>query len=180
MSREDEEKERLRWEGFAEKEGFTERKFHTDGRTAADEVEPEEHRQREDEVERDASGRVGVTVGVLEPPGEVECSGDRVDEADDQLDDDKHDAARRHGDAPVVDAVVDHEHLHACIRIHYTYMSVRAYIYTVAPPRGGEGGSFPLWVDVQKLCNMCVLSLSWNFVVSYDKYIARPSSKEPR
>ena len=50
---------------------------------------------------------------------------------------------------------------------------------TVAPP-GGKGGSFPLWVDIQKLCNMCVLSLSWNFFVSHDKYIARPSSKEPR
>jgi len=25
---------------------------------------------------------------------------------------------------------------------------------------------------------MCVLSLSWNFFVSHDKYIARPSSKE--
>ena len=47
----------------------------------------------------------------------------------------------------------------------------------VAPP---GGGSFSLWVDVQKLCNMCVLSLSWNFFVSHDKYIARPSSKEPR
>ena len=33
----------------------------------------------------------------------------------------------------------------------------------------------PLWVDVQKLCNMCVFSLSWNFFVSHDKYIARPS-----
>jgi len=37
----------------------------------------------------------------------------------------------------------------------------------VAPP--GRGGSFPLWVDVQKLRNMCVLSLSWNFFVSHDK-----------
>ena len=47
--------------------------------------------------------------------------------------------------------------------------------------RGGKGElAFPLWVDVQKLCNMCVLSLSWNFFVSHDKYIARPSSKEPR
>ena len=43
----------------------------------------------------------------------------------------------------------------------------------VAPP----GGSFPLWVDVQKLCTMCVLSLSWNFFVSHDKYIARPSEQ---
>ena len=35
----------------------------------------------------------------------------------------------------------------------------------VAPP-GGKGGSFPSMGDVQKLCNMCVLSLSWNFFVS--------------
>ena len=27
----------------------------------------------------------------------------------------------------------------------------------VAPP-GGRRGSFPLWVDVQKVCDMCVLS----------------------
>jgi len=43
----------------------------------------------------------------------------------------------------------------------------------VAPPEGGKGGSSPLWVDVQKLCNMCVLSLSWNFFVSHDKNITR-------
>ena len=43
---------------------------------------------------------------------------------------------------------------------------------SVAPPGAGE--------YVQKLCNMCVLSLSWNFFVSHDKFIARPSSKEPR
>jgi len=43
-----------------------------------------------------------------------------------------------------------------------------------------RGEASPLWVDVQKLCNMCVLSLSWNFFVSHDKYIVRPSSKEPR
>ena len=46
--------------------------------------------------------------------------------------------------------------------------------------RRGRGEASPLWVDVQKLCNMCVLSLSWNFFVSHDKYIARPSSKDPR
>ena len=45
--------------------------------------------------------------------------------------------------------------------------------------QGGRGEASPIWVDVQKLCNMYVLSLSWNFV-SHDKYIARPSSKEPR
>jgi len=46
--------------------------------------------------------------------------------------------------------------------------------------QGGRGEASPLWVDVQKLCNMCVLSLSWNFFVSHVKYTARPSSKEPR
>jgi len=65
----------------------------------------------------------------------------------------------------------------------------RKYVRGVANPRieeasgaaTGEGGKLPpLWVDVQKLCNMCVLSLSWNFFVSHDKYTARPSSKEPR
>jgi len=50
----------------------------------------------------------------------------------------------------------------------------------VAPPGGRGGEASPLWVDVQKLCNMCVLSWSWNFFVTHDKYIARPSSKEPR
>jgi len=28
---------------------------------------------------------------------------------------------------------------------------------------GGGGEASPLWVDVQKLCNMCVLLLSWTF-----------------
>ena len=43
---------------------------------------------------------------------------------------------------------------------------------TVAPPEGEgvKGEASPLLVDVQKLCNMCVLSLSWNFFVSHDKY----------
>jgi len=31
-----------------------------------------------------------------------------------------------------------------------------------------QGKLPPVWVDVQKLCNMCVLSLSWNFFVSHD------------
>jgi len=41
---------------------------------------------------------------------------------------------------------------------------------------GGRREASPLCVGVQKLCNMCALSLSWNFFVSHDKYIARPSS----
>jgi len=43
----------------------------------------------------------------------------------------------------------------------------------VAPPEGRRKLS-PLWVDVQKLCNMCVLSLSWNFFVSHDTTPYRP------
>ena len=36
--------------------------------------------------------------------------------------------------------------------------SERRFLLPVAPPeRGGKRGSFPLWVDVQKLCNMCAL-----------------------
>jgi len=45
----------------------------------------------------------------------------------------------------------------------------RGRSFKLPPPVGGR----------PKICNMCVLSLSWNFV-SHDKYIARPSSKEPR
>ena len=59
-------------------------------------------------------------------------------------------------------------------------LAIETLYIAVAPPGGGEGEASPIWVDVQKLCNMCVLSLSWNFFVSHDKYIARPSSKEPR
>ena len=62
------------------------------------------------------------------------------------------------------------------------YLSVRSPCVGLEPvvPPERKGEASPLWVDVQKLCNMCVLSLSWNFFVSHDKYIARPSSKEPR
>jgi len=40
---------------------------------------------------------------------------------------------------------------------------------------GGRGEASPYgWTS--KIINMFVLSLSWNFFVSHDKYIARPSS----
>jgi len=29
----------------------------------------------------------------------------------------------------------------------------------VAPPEGVRGEASPLWVDVQKLCNMCVMNV---------------------
>jgi len=57
---------------------------------------------------------------------------------------------------------------------------VRSLVISGAAKGERRGEASPLWMDVQKLCNICVLSLSWNFVVSHDKYIARPSSKEPR
>ena len=66
-------------------------------------------------------------------------------------------------------------HVKVASRIVYSFM----VCYSGAAR--GEGGSFlPLWVDVKKLCNMYVLSLSCNFFVSHNKYIARLSSKEPR
>jgi len=61
----------------------------------------------------------------------------------------------------------------------YNSVVVVVRLYTVAPPRGGGGWSFPLWVDIQKYV-ICVCFMSWNFFVSNNKYIARPSSKEPR
>jgi len=49
----------------------------------------------------------------------------------------------------------------------------RPRLFTPVAPPGGKGEAFPVWVDVQKLCSMCVLSLSWNFFVSHDKNITR-------
>jgi len=48
--------------------------------------------------------------------------------------------------------------------------------------QGGRGKLPPYGWTSKNYVIMCVLSLSWNFFVSHDKYmyIARPSSKEPR
>ena len=71
--------------------------------------------------------------------------------------------------------ILRHQHAHTSLILLLLKTTMKQW------RRQGEGrGSFPQWVDVQKFCNMCVLSLSWNFFVSHDKYIARPSSKEPR
>jgi len=71
---------------------------------------------------------------------------------------------------------------HATCDVMVRPITSNALATTPSGPAGvGGGGKLPpLWVDVQKLCNICVLSFSWNFFVSHDKYIARPSIKEPR
>ena len=76
----------------------------------SDEVEPQEHRQRQYEIHGHLRGGDRLAVGVYRPPGEV-VSADRrrVNDADDQLDEDLEQRAERHGDPPVFDAVVDHE-----------------------------------------------------------------------
>ena len=60
---------------------------------------------------------------------------------------------------------------HTCSR-YVTQVTDRAS----GAARGRRREASPLCVGVRKLCNMCALSLSWNFYVSHDKYIARPSS----
>jgi len=63
------------------------------------------------------------------------------------------------------------------IRHDTTRYDTRCYIKVRSKPdmsqfsgaARGIGEASALWVDVQKLCNMCVLSLSWNFFVSHDK-----------
>ena len=78
---------------------------------------------------------------------------------------------------PLQHSIVSWYRMHCCLDVVYRRNTSNVPISGAA--RRGKGEASPLWVDVQKLCNMCVLSLSWNFFVSHDKYIARPSSKEP-
>ena len=42
----------------------------------------------------------------------------------------------------------------------FVYVYARRHGRTQWRQRAGEGEASPLWVDVQKLCNMCVVSLS--------------------
>jgi hypothetical protein len=78
----------------------------------ADEVEPEEHRQREGDVVRHPRGaHVAVLVRQLGGPQEVVLAWDRVDRADQQLHRDLRDPLPGHRDPPVVRAVIDHEQL---------------------------------------------------------------------
>lgn len=75
-----------------------------------DEVEPEEHGQREGDVVGHPTGaELAALVHELGRPEEVVLAGDRVDRADRQLDGDLEIALPGHGDAPVVRAVIDHE-----------------------------------------------------------------------
>jgi len=74
----------------------------------------------------------------------------------------------------------DHDHTNSDRHLHQAVQRFLRYFKCTQWRRQRGEASPHLWVDVQKLCNMCVLSSSWNFFVSHDKYIARPSSKEPR
>ena len=84
-----------------------------------DEVEPEEHGQRQQQVDGHLLGAHGAAARLARRPREVERPGDRVDGADGQLDAQLDAALSRHGDPPVVDAVVDGEQL----SIHQTHQS---------------------------------------------------------
>ena len=75
-------------------------------------VQPEEHGQRQRDVHRDPlRPDLAPVVGQLGRPQEVVPAGDGVHGADEDLDANLHDPLPRHGDAPVVGAVVDHEQL---------------------------------------------------------------------
>lgn len=78
----------------------------------ADEVQPEEHGQRQRHVVRHPPRlQFPVFVRQLGLPLEVVLARDRVDRADHQLHRDRGDPLPRHCDSPVVRAVVDHEQL---------------------------------------------------------------------
>lgn len=77
-----------------------------------DEVEPEEHGQREGDVVRHPLGAdVAVLVCQLGRPQEVVLAWNRVNRADRQLHRDLRDPLPGHRDPPVVRAVIDHEQL---------------------------------------------------------------------
>lgn len=89
----------------------------------ADEVQPEEHWQRQRHVVRHPPRlQFPVLVGQLRFPLEVILARDRVDRADHQFHRDGGDPLPRHRDPPVVGAIVDHEQLraHKCARIIVT------------------------------------------------------------
>ena len=80
----------------------------------ADEVQAQEHGQRQRHVHGHSFTQrlaVALVVGELGGPDEVVLAWDRVDGADEQLDEDQHVPLPGHGDPPVVGAVVDHKQL---------------------------------------------------------------------
>jgi len=87
---------------------------------STDEIQPKEHRQRQQKVDRYQRRRDRLAVRVDRPPDEVvRADGRRMNNADDEFDDDLEQRAARHRDAPVVDAVVYHEQLkHTDDRVH--------------------------------------------------------------
>jgi len=55
--------------------------------------------------------------------------------------------------------------------LHRTHTNFSLMPTSIQWRHQGEA-SPPMGMDVQKLCNMCVLSLLWNYFVSHDRYIA--------
>jgi len=79
---------------------------------APDEVEAEEHRQRQQQVDGHLRGGDRLTVGVHRPPDEiVRAERRRMNHTDNNLDGDLEERATRDSDSPVIDAVVYHEQL---------------------------------------------------------------------
>ena len=77
---------------------------------AANEVEPEKHGQAEGHVDGHPLGSDdAAVVGQLRRPQEVVLAGYWVHGADDELEADLAHALPRHGDPPIVRAIVDQE-----------------------------------------------------------------------
>ena len=68
--------------------------------------------------------------------------------------------------------VVDGFRQHPQPELYWFYV-LTPYVSLGQWRRQGERGrkASPLWVNVRKLCNMCVLPLSWNFFVSHENIL---------
>lgn len=116
-----------------------------------DEVEPEEHRQRESHVVRHPLGAdVAVFVRQLGRPQEVVLARNRVDRANHQLQRDLRDPLPGHRDPPVVRAVIDHEQLsgHATQKLADAYQGKSRTYFLMSSVLATffHGFSSPRWV----------------------------------
>lgn len=77
----------------------------------ANQVEAQEHRHRKDDVHVSVDGRRRVAAGETGGPAEDVLAWDRMDGADEELQDDKENPLKGHSYPPVVCTVVHHEQL---------------------------------------------------------------------